>query len=631
MIHGDVINKGEFSIYKNWTLLIGSEPNKQGGVDKMFCPFCHAERKSQKGRREKTFRINIVNNGGSFKCFHCGVKGYVNSIAFGGTKYERPEKLIESQDDARIIWERIYASRGIKLDTAAKYAVTFAQHSFRTNNDDAPFAKKPARCFPYIIEGRIVTYKYRSPDKDMSRFKGSALVYGGIDLIPREAKTLIIAEGEEDLLIIAQALSECKIHDVGVITVPNGVSKNMDFLFHDLSFHYAEARCADDCNIILALDDDEAGRDAIPQFASRIGEERIKSAKYNGCKDPNDLYKRDGAKALITCLLDEATPFPQKEVVLFSDILGDILEAQEKGKEPFCRIALGRFDNHFSFKRGGQSTLIAAPRQTAKSEFSFNVAVRLAVLHGFKFAVYSPETGDSEEIYEAILEVLSGKYVDKKSEFTNAEQITKEEIAYLRPFIESHFFVINPRQLGDFSTSALLDTIQMMKRKYGINSYIIDPVNSIPNFFSGDNIAIGLVDTLSQITAFNYKHDLHGIFVAHPSSVDDTKMMTIRDIFGGSAWGARMDNIMFMRRIFDTSMPALGEGDELEIFIDKCKKRHAGKRGSAGRFAYHIGSRNIGVSNSDIGGESQFLNYDKLLQLKLDNSSFDDDLPFKTK
>ena len=616
-----------FRIYKSFTALLGSEPSSKE-KQTIHCPFCHKDRSEKNKRKRELSVIQKIDGNGSYKCNHCGEKGYINPKLFSGKKYERPAVMAQDSS-AMSVWGDAYAKRGIGIDVLRKYGVVFAMHGFNTAEG---YKTKPGRFFPYTIGGQLISYKIRSVEKDMTRSAGTALTYGGISQLPMRPDYLVIVEGEEDLLITAQAIEQKGLSDkIGVVTVPNGFPKTgrVDMGFHDLSWHYIENKINENTKIIIASDNDEAGQNGKLQVSDRIGKERCYTMSFGGAKDPNDMYLAKGPDKLVEAI-QACEPLPVKEVVKYDEVSADVWDVLRNGRKPFDKIYLGNFDKYFTWKRGGQSSLFSAPRQTAKSELMFNIAVRLAALHGWKFAILSPESGEGSQIYEALIEVALGKHVDKNANYgNNSPQATEDDLMLVEDFIRKHFVVINPFGFDDLNVNTILDAIKDQKRKFGIDGYIIDPVNSIPNFFDSDNnVAVKLVATLSIISKFNLENNLHGIWVAHPKNIDVKKMMAVNDVFGGSAWGARFDNICFMKRCYDTSSPAQNVGDDIEILTDKFKSRNGGKSGLHPEvYKYHIPSRRFGTMDMS-NGQAKFLDYKDLLAMRLSITDFEvEDLP----
>jgi twinkle protein len=616
-----------FRVYKSWEDLLGFSISQSKDKHQVACPFCHSQRTKAKNQKVKEMTIRPAS--GRYNCHHCGENGYVTPRLFDEVKTVRPDpiKTIPTEQEK---WEQWYAKRGITKGTIEAFQVSFSTAQM-IDPQTREFVTKSVRNFPFIAAGQLISYKSRSMDKAMSRSKDSALIYGGLHLIPKGATKIYITEGEEDCMAVWQVLRQSGDTTSGVITVPNGASEKHNNLgYHDKSWPLVLKNLAKhkdgtvDCKFILCTDADTAGRQLNADLSRRIGEDLCEFIDFGQFKDANNALI-SSPKVLLDYLENRSIPIPIPEVSTLDDVMSELMDAHQSGRKAYCRLMWEEFDDLITLKPGAQSTLISAPPQTAKSEFVLNIACRLAVLYDWKFAILSPETGDPGEIYEALFEILSGKHFAKIDKFKYEQQIEEKEIEVLRTFISTHFFVIAPDNMPDYSLDSVLTILETMVKRHGITSYILDPINDIPDFF-GDNLALGLIQELYRLKTFFKKYDLHQFLVAHPTNVDPDKMMKLSNIFGGSVWNAKMDNIIFLHRRKGTTVGG-NIGDILEIATTKVKKRFAGKFGKMD-FNYHLISRRLRVDN----GVEDFDTFDTLLAKKhaLLNSEFndDDDIPF---
>ena len=105
--------------------------------------------------------------------------------------------------------------RGIGKETAERNHVTVRKTWFPQTKDE-----RLAFCFPYYRDGEIVNVKYRGKDDDGNKVfkqeKGAEKILCGLDNLTDEDDTLIIVEGEIDLL---------SLNEIGywnVLSVPDG-------------------------------------------------------------------------------------------------------------------------------------------------------------------------------------------------------------------------------------------------------------------------------------------------------------------------------------------------------------------------------------------------------------------------
>jgi 5S rRNA maturation endonuclease (ribonuclease M5) len=591
------VDGSTFRVYPSWVSLLGFEPTQKAYT----CPFCSADRKA-KNQKLLVFAVKTqMQDSGTFKCHHCGIKGYVNPEMFRENTKPVKVDVINTDQEAMNVWSEIYANRGIEMETAIRYSVAFTMHTFKDKETDE-YVKSPARCFPYMVGGRIVQYKYRDPQKRISRTAQTQLTYGGIAQLPSQIERLIIVEGEEDLLIVAQSIKKANKHNWGVVTLPNGSNKNQNLIFHRLSWYLVDKRLNADAMVVIYTDNDQSGIDMADRLVGILGHENCLRAKGKH-NDANKEYLEEGGADAVISVIENAQPFPVQELTSGMEVLDTILAANSVGRQPFRKIGYPSLDAKFTWKPGANTMLVAAPPGTAKSDFMYNVAIRLAAIHDEVFAVFSPETGSASMVYEALLEIAIGKYINRTSHYEHGQLANEAEIKSAMQFVQRHFIVITPDLPNTvYTLDYLHEQVLACKRLYGITSYIVDPINKIDGMFFAtgqQNIAANLITSYNAITSFNRMHNLGCYLVAHPSDVDPTKMIKVNDIFGGSIHQTMVDVILAMQRLYDTSQAQPdGFGDLINMKFMKVKSREAGTIGQVDKsFVYEIANRRISEPN----------------------------------
>lgn len=126
----------------------------------------------------------------------------------------------------------------------------------------------------------------------------------------------------------------------------------------------------------------------------------------------------------------------------------------------------------------GYMTFLYGSPACGKTQFLFELLVNLSRFYGMKHAIFSPETGSADEIFEELVQIAA------KGDFNNdrGKQMSEEDRDKWEAFIESHFIVIDPEELDvDLKVKDLLDYIGLLERKWNtkIHTITIDPWNDL--------------------------------------------------------------------------------------------------------------------------------------------------------
>lgn len=248
------------------------------------CPFC--------GKSKGKFYLQQET--GKFICHSasCGEKGGLKKLSekLGITtevktvqqKKEESHKMQLKQDDFSVLqfsdgrinekasdlieyWE----DRGISLETLIKMSVF--KHKYK------------GTAFFYREEsGKVVTVKYRSCDdkKVISQETGGKAVLWNYPNATSDS--IIVTEGEPDAL----SLVECGYFN-RVVSVPFGVS-NFDWIENNQEFIGSKKE------IILALDNDTAGKDCIRKLSLKLDIGKLKTINLGEYKDINEVLLFEG-------------------------------------------------------------------------------------------------------------------------------------------------------------------------------------------------------------------------------------------------------------------------------------------------------------------------------------------------
>lgn len=214
-------------------------------------------------------------------------------------------------------------------------------------------------------------------------------------------------------------------------------------------------------------------------------------------------------------------------------------------------------------------TVITGIPSHGKSEFFDALAMILAMMHGWKFGIFSPENFPSEYHIQKLAEKYIGKPLYGKN------RMTWDEYEKAKAFINDHFnFFELDEDRNDLD--ALLRLIKKEIDTNGLDAFVIDPWNELTMSLNrGETETDYIGRSLSKIRRFARKNNVSAFIIAHPKKMfkDESGRYPIPeayDINGSAHWYNKADNIIAVYR--DDKLAVVN------IHIQKVKfKMHGGK------------------------------------------------------
>jgi len=405
------------------------------------CPKCSQERKK---KNAKCLSINTEK--GVWVCHHCGWNGGLRDGEQPGCsehwqrpKYRRPDprpQLMLPQN--AVDWFR---SRGITDAVLLRNRIDYGCVYMPQTEDESEVV-----IFPYFRNGELVNRKYRTmTGKHFRLDSGCELVLYGLDDIDAE-KPLLWVEGECDKLALEVAGFR------SVVSVPNGApplgTKNYST---QLGFLDADREKIESVNRhIIAVDSDGPGTRLEDELARRLGVEKCARVRWpEGCKDANEYLMKHGAEDL-QWYIEHAEPFPIEGVFELSDCYENLLRLYKDGFEQGYSTGWRALDVYYTV-RPGELTVVTGIPGSGKSNVIDCMQVNLAQLHGWHFAIFSPENLPLEQHMAAIVE----KYLKKPFHKGPTPRMTQEEFQEGQKWVDELFFGLCPaaRTIGPWKRS----------------------------------------------------------------------------------------------------------------------------------------------------------------------------------
>lgn len=530
------------------------------GSLKTTCPNCSSTRRNSK---DPCLSVDI--DEGVYNCHHCEFRG----------------RVFEKKD-------REYVKPAPRLEKLGKKALQFFETIRKISNDTllrmkvsesvefipALDRKETAICFNYYRDGELVNIKFRGPQKSFMMSKDAELIFYNLDALQGE-DSVIIVEGEIDCL----SLIESKIYNC--VSVPNGASKgNQRLEYLDNCWEAFK----DVQKVILATDDDEAGRSLKEELARRIGKERCWTIEYpKGCKDANEVLVKYGAESVRT-MIDQAKQWPLEGIVQMDEIYPTVNDWYLNGYPQGTKAGIKGLDHLLRFAPGEVTTITGIPGH-GKDEFFNDVMASLAKNEGWGFGICG-----FEETPAVTTSKLAEKLTRKSFAFRRNHDDRMNSIAWdwAIGLIDKFFYFFNTED-GDTSIEGILKTAAILVSRFGIKALYINPWNWIEHSrpaFMSETEYVSAVYT--KIIQFARRFGVHVFIIAHTTKMTKDKQTkkyevpTLYSISGSANFYNKTQNGVTVYRDFQTGI--------VDVYVQKVKQSWLGKIGFSS-FSYNDQTR----------------------------------------
>lgn len=278
---------------------------------------------------------------GHWYCFSCGK-------IWGGNSYERKgiEQMIAMEDKGRI---REITDRCISEETCKKFGV----RTLKTNG------KIVKHYYPYYNKkGEQKAEKVRTVEGKNFIWTGEKidLQLFGAQCQPTTGRFVVVCEGEIDALSMYQVLGG----RYTVISLPDGCRS-----FKALKDNYQYLDKFE--NIILCLDGDKPGREAVERAVQYLPHKKVKLMKFSeDLKDPNEMLMQGKTQELLN-LFWRAEEYRPEDIINIGDMferLSDYRKTHNYTPTPWAGLT-----DMIQGTRPGQLVIMAAGCVTADTEF----------------------------------------------------------------------------------------------------------------------------------------------------------------------------------------------------------------------------------------------------------------------
>ena len=506
----------------------------------------------------------VYDDGHSY-CFSCqkfrkeaGVTNESNSNQdTGGHDYQ-----YESLDSISDLRSYPISSRNISKEVVDVFGVRMG---FTTEG------KPEAHYYPYTKQGKVCAYKKRLLPKEGFPIIGD---WKGVELFGQSVagggRTLVITEGELDCLAVSQAYHDKYGRNYPVVSLPSASNLKVLLEQRDWVRSFNE--------VVLLLDNDDAGRKAVDEAAKIIGQGRTKVATLRE-KDPSDELIKHGSKALLEAIWNARTWSPAG-IIVGEEIWEQFKARQDVQSVPYPECLDG-LNKKLKGIRHGEITLFTSGTGSGKSTVIKEIVLDLLSKTDDKVGLISLEESVGDTAEKFISMALERPVMDPPP-------LTDEELraGFDKVFGDERLVLLDHQ--GSVGDSSLIDKIEymaLMGCKYLVLDHITIAVSEGSEGLSG-NEAIDKV--MSDLLKVVKKHNVWLGLISHlrkafsGKSFEEGNLASIDDIKGsGSIKQISFDIIAFARNLV-----AEDEVERNTIHFRVLKSRFTGLTGDAGSATY---------------------------------------------
>jgi twinkle protein len=546
---------------------LGIIVRNEWGDEKTHCPRCHSERRHRDDRS-----LSVKHETGQWLCHHpgCDWKGSLLATArkrgrkmteqsypktpLTRVSYAEPAPLPPTLDSWAIEW---FGKRGISLSTLNDFGI-------KSYEKDIPTGRSSTICFPYFVRDRHVNTKRRmialdgnyiapetgKPHKSFTQDRGAEKTVFGMNIVPLDARAVVIVEGEID------ALSVYESGWTNVISLPDGAALSATDAKLNALDHPDVKHLLDNVEIIvIATDADEPGRKCAAALVEKLDEVKCWMVEWpDGINDANALLARDGAEAL-DAVLESAHPVDLEGIHYFDTDFEKVLKLHEHGYEPGASTGWENLDQFFTLTRGTVTVGTGLPGHGKTSLF---VAMLMNAVHhhGWKGVMFNPEMGSPATILAKLSQLVANAPVLPTAD----QQMSRETLIKAMQYVQERVWLIDASQRDEeaYATIGLPELLARAEKahlRHGIDFLYLDPWNRLeatrPRAMTETEY---VAYALNAIGRFARRHNVCVIIVAHPTKQETGRdgereaMPTPYSIAGSAHWYAMADFIIGVHR-----------------------------------------------------------------------------------
>ena len=365
-----------------------------------------------------------------------------------------------------------------------------------------------------LIFTKNLKLERKNGDKQMFVSANSEPCLFGWQTIPANSREVVICEGEIDAMSFYQ-------YGVPALSVPFGGGKGDKQRW--IEYEYDNLNRFDD--IVICMDNDEAGKAGAKEIVERLGAHRCRIATLP-MKDANECLVNGISKDDITYFLEQAKTIDPEELRRhddFTDLAYEILHPTP-GKFLGYTLGIDKCSDHILFRPSGLS-MWTGYNGHGKTLFLGQVMLNM-IAQGGTVCIASMELYPEELMARTYIQATA--QTEPSRGFINA----------INNALDGRLYIFN--LVGTGKIKRLLEVFLYARRRYGVDVFIVDSLTTL-NIAEDDYN--GQKELTEMLRDFKLQHNCHIHLVAHPRKPRDEREIPGKyDIRGGGAISDLADN-----------------------------------------------------------------------------------------
>jgi len=418
----------------------------------------------------------------------------------------------------------------------------------------------------YNAEGEISTHYYPYEGDKAFKVRELPKVFKWIsksdDLFGKDkfnsgGKRVMIVEGEIDTLTVAQMSMDKYQKIYPVVGMSSSVMTKSLIANREWLRSFGE--------IILCLDNDEAGKIATESALKILGSDKVKLCKLP-LKDPNEVYMKLGSNTLLQCMYD-AAPYIPSGIINKEDLWEALVAYQNTPSVPYP-ACIGSINAKTKGYRLGEIALFVSGTSCGKSTIMREIMINTKEVTDSKVGVVSLEEAPAETARK-----LSGMILKRNPA---NEEIPLEElkVGFDEVFKDDRFVLLDHQ--GSLKDESILDKLEYMAQ-IGCKYIIIDHITILVSEGAGDLSGNEAIDKImNDLLRFAKRNNVWVGLVSHlrkttsgGKAFEEGRMPNLDDIKGsGSIKQISFDIIAFARNLME---PDEVKRNTIQIAVLKCR------------------------------------------------------------
>jgi len=516
---------------------------------------------------------------GSAYCFSC--KSFFHSPDEGHMNAKFNQDDWDDFEEPVIQAYNNYACRGFKERNI--YKQVSEHYGVRVSYDVD--GNIDAHYYPYYHDNNLVGYKIRQLPKT---FRSIGRVKGGVfgQHLYTGGKRLVITEGELDAMSVQAAWYKKYKTFYPVVSLRSASSVKDLIEIRDWLKNFDE--------VVLWLDNDDAGREAAKEAAHIIGYEKVKIASCTE-KDASDLWIKNPDQVLKT--IYDASVYTPAGILTKEELWNQLEKYNEMESVPYPEFMEG-LNEKLRGMRFGEITLWTSGTGSGKSTLLREIGIHLLENTKDKIGIISLEESPAETARK-----MAGMAINKNPA---KEEIPLDELktGFDRVFGSDRVMVLDHQ--GSISDGSIMDFLEHMCLS-GCKYLFVDHITILASEGAEGLTGNEAIDKImNDLLGLVKKHEVWIGLISHLRKTDNSgksfeegKLPSMDDIKGsGSIKQISMDIIAFARNVGSDNPE---DRNTIKTKVLKC--RYTGLTGPSGNLYYDFDTGRLCKGNDEFTEE----------------------------